>query len=143
MSEDDKLQKLLRLKNYETPGEEYFDNFLSDMKQRQRLDAMKLSPASLMKERVVEWYNDMGSAKWAVPAGSFAAVLVTFFAFTGKVREEQLSHTGKTPVGDLPGKAPRTQIIDLQLPEAGNMSADKSKGNSPVLPAGFTGFREL
>lgn len=139
MSDEDKLQKLLRLKNYESPGDEYFENLLVDVRQRQRQDAMKLSPGMLLKERVSEWYEDMGSARWAVPAGSFAAVLLTFFAVSGKVREEPLSHTEPPKGVAEDGPVPKVVDIELQLP--GNNSS--ASGNGSVLPIGYSDLREF
>ncbi|MFV0415773.1 MAG: hypothetical protein ACK5NG_05340 [Chthoniobacterales bacterium] len=40
-SSDQKLQQLLRLKKYEKPSDEYFDDFLLEFQRRQRAKAMK------------------------------------------------------------------------------------------------------
>jgi hypothetical protein len=143
MSENEKLQKLLRLKKYETPGEEYFDNLLDELKARQRRDALKQSAVALLAERVSEWYHDLGPAKWAVPAGSFAAVLVTFFALGGGGTEEQISQAKVPDQGAEKGK-PETQVFELRLPKNDTMPmAVPQNGGSSLLPAGFSGFREL
>lgn len=137
MNENEDLQKLLRLKNYETPGEEYFDNFLDELKERQRQDGLKLSTLDLVKERVSVWYDELGSAKWAVPAGSFAAVLFTVFAFSNK--QEQISETHeKGTMGIDPGSS--LIELDLQLPERPQIPMAVPSGNSSVLPAGFREF---
>ncbi|MDF1756071.1 MAG: hypothetical protein P1U89_25010 [Verrucomicrobiales bacterium] len=142
MSDNEKLQKLLRLKNYETPGEEYFDDFLDQLKKRQRQDALKQSALVLLKERVVEWYRELGSAKWAVPAGSFAALAVTLFTLGGKMSEEELSLSVQPEDAKTPKSEP--QLIELQLPSNTNSPRSMpSQGGSSVLPAAFGGYREL
>ena len=60
------LQNLLRLKRYETPSDEYFDDFLDEFHRRQREDVLKRSARSLLMERVSVWFKELGMAKWAI-----------------------------------------------------------------------------
>ena len=139
MSENENLQKLLRLKKYETPGDEYFDDFLEGLKERQREDALKLSATGLLKERITQWYQDLGSEKWAVPAGSVAAVMIAFFAFGGNNGREKKISVDKNK------KGPET--FEIQIPKIDQFSPalpGESNGNGSVLPASYTGaLREL
>mgnify|MGYP001278453102 FL=1 len=41
MEEFEKLQKLIRLKKYETPGEEFVDEFVARFRERQRQEMLK------------------------------------------------------------------------------------------------------
>jgi len=140
MNDTEKLQKLLRLKNYENPGDEYFENFLGELKQRQREDALKQSALGLLKERVTEWYRELGSMRWAIPAGSCAALLTGFFALSGT------SLTENEPASaNFEKNGSETRIFELRIPRN---EADVT-GNPPLAPQGslmptnFGGYREL
>lgn len=76
------LQNLLRLKRYETPSDEYFDDFLDEFHRRQREDVLKRSARSLLVERVSVWFKELGMAKWAYGAGvAYAALMLAFVAW--------------------------------------------------------------
>jgi hypothetical protein len=76
------LQNLLRLKRYETPSDEYFDDFLDEFHRRQREDVLKRSARSLLMERMSVWFKELGMAKWAYGAGvAYAALMIAFVAW--------------------------------------------------------------
>lgn len=77
----EQLQELLRLKNYETPGEGYIEEVLSEFHRRQRINrtAAVVSTPSFF-ETAQTWFRDLGAAKWAVAAGGvYALLLIGFF----------------------------------------------------------------
>ena len=79
MSEFEQLQKLLRLKRYEKPPEDYMDNFVDEFRQRQRSEMLKGSSRGLLFERVVTYFEGFGKARWGYAiGGACAAALVTF-----------------------------------------------------------------
>ncbi len=140
MDNNEKLQKLLRLKNYERPGDEYFENFLGALKQRQREDALRQSALGRLKERVVEWYRDLGSLRWAVPAGSSAALLAGFWAVGGS------SLTQNEPASaNLQKNGSETRMFELRIPrtEDDTIKNPSFPPQGPVMPTNFGGFREL
>ena len=134
MSEkDDNLNKLLRLKKYETPGQDYFDNFLDELKERQRRDAMKQSPLELMKERFVDWLDELGPKKWALPAGSLAALSLAFLSWGGKDRP--LTETDPDT---------NTKIFEVQLPKVDKGPKAPTTGDSDtIMPAKYGNLLEL
>lgn len=81
MSDDPRsdIEKLIRLKRYETPGEEYFQSFSENFKDRQRSELLCQSSVRLLGERVDQWMRELGPGKWLVPAGAAAALTGAFF----------------------------------------------------------------
>ncbi len=75
MSDSSDIEKLLRLKKYETPGDEYFEQFAQDFKDRQRSEMLQHSSVSLLGERVSQFVSEMGPAKWALPTMAAAAAV--------------------------------------------------------------------
>jgi hypothetical protein len=76
---DEKLQALLKLKSQESPPDEFFDQFLSDFKNRQRQDILRRGPLSLLKERVQDFLQSLWRPAVLWPAaGVYAAVILLF-----------------------------------------------------------------
>ena len=81
-TEPTELQKLLRLKRYERPSDEYFEEFVEEFHRRQREDLVKRSARSLFLERLSVWFRELGMAKWAYGAGvAYAALMIGFMAW--------------------------------------------------------------
>lgn len=138
---DEKLQKLLKLKNYETPGDEYFEDFLVDLKERQRRDAMQASSLLTLRDRMAQWFQELGPERWAVPAGSMAAVAITFFAISS--RNQPLSEDSPIVSQDHPGKT-ETHVFELQLPKPQNSPVQPASTPAGYVPASSVGYlREL
>ena len=130
---DEELQKLLRLKNFETPGDLYFEDFLVRARVRREHEAKALSPFSLWKERAADWFEDHGHAKWAVPAGSLASLAALFFALGGTTQERQISEN-KPPLEEKDKNEDSKPVFELKLP-----TPSVEAHQSGVVPAGFEG----
>ncbi|NNC90508.1 MAG: hypothetical protein HKN82_18795 [Akkermansiaceae bacterium] len=116
MSEPQEVQNLLRLKRYEQPSEEYFDDFLEEFHRRQREDLMKTSARSLFVERLTVWFRELGMAKWAYGAGLAYAALMVGFVLWPKGSHEPMAAPGAT---SLPGE--RTlEAVDFHKPASGD-----------------------
>lgn len=83
MKNDDhsELQKLLRLKRYEEPKDEYFDNFVWEARQRRATEATSLQMgfAARVKAQLAEILRPkwvLGAGLGAAYAGVMAAVLL-------------------------------------------------------------------
>lgn len=74
------IQGLLALKRYESPSEEYFEDFLDEFHRRQRADVMNRSARSLFMERVSVWFRELGAIKYAY--GAALAYGMLFLAFS-------------------------------------------------------------
>lgn len=76
------IQKLVALKRYERPSDEYFEDFLDEFHRRQRADMMSCSARRLFFERIAVWFRELGSVKYAYGAGlAYAAIMLAFFAW--------------------------------------------------------------
>lgn len=94
-NESTEVQDLLRLKRYEQPSEEYFEEFVDEFHRRQREDLLKCSARSLFAERVTVWLREMGMAKWAYGVGlAYAALMVGFLLWP----RDGADHQANTPV---------------------------------------------
>ena len=79
---DEELSALLRLKRYEQPPAEYFDQLLRDIHRRQRAELLRRPLWKIAVERVQTFFSEhsMGHASYA---GAMAAVLVVGIAGIG------------------------------------------------------------
>lgn len=93
-NESTEVQNLLRLKRYERPSDEYFEEFVGEFHRRQREDLLKCSARSLFAERVTVWLREIGVAKWAYGAGlAYAALMVGFLVWP----RESVDHQASSP----------------------------------------------
>lgn len=79
MSDFEETQRLIRLKRYEQPPEDYFDGFLDEFHERQRSQLMKRSSRSLFFERLSAYLSDMTKSRWLMAGGAAYAVLMLGF----------------------------------------------------------------
>ncbi len=64
MSDFDNLQRIIRLKRYETPGEDFVEDFLTQFHQRQRSELLRQSARGLLWERVTTFWDNLVSPRW-------------------------------------------------------------------------------
>ncbi|GEP44807.1 hypothetical protein [Brevifollis gellanilyticus] len=64
MSEFENLQRIIRLKRYETPGEDFVEDFLASFHQRQRAELLRQSARGLLWERMTTFWDNLVSPKW-------------------------------------------------------------------------------
>jgi hypothetical protein len=160
MKDLEDIQRLIGLKKYETPGDEYFQQFLEDFKDRQRGELLRQSARGLLFERVAMWFGEISTPRWLVPAGASAAALALgVYAFSPSRTEN--GKPGITPghftslhslplevsAADTTGTEDES-VITLQLPRPDRRvpGLDKSgpRGAQGLLPASSGNmFREL
>lgn len=78
MSDLSDIQKLIRLKRYEQPPEDYFDDFLIDFQRRQRAEMLQRPVWQIAWERANLWLEG-----FRVPAIAYASILVAAVSVTG------------------------------------------------------------
>ena len=149
MKEHEEVQRLIRLKKYETPGEEYFQSFTESFKDRQRSEMLKRSSAGIFAERVQVWFEETHRAKWLVPAGAAAAiaagVLVSMPA--NENISAPIAEVGPTPfelnlMMQIPSEG---DVIELQIPasqKVPGLGAEALSEPAGLVPTGAK-FREL
>ncbi len=72
---DPRISALLKLKNYESPSDGYFEQFSRELREHQRSDALKGSSFSLFLERFLAWLDLLGKPRLAYGAAAAYAVL--------------------------------------------------------------------
>ena len=155
MNELDEVQRLIRLKRYETPGEDYFESFAERFKERQRSEMLRRSAHSLLFERLSMWFEEGGGAKSLIPAGAVAAAAaVAAGLFWLQPKAEGEPTVASAPAPEVPGDAvvEKEDAFELQLPRTderiaglpGGATRDRGFGLVPVgSPGARGGFREL
>lgn len=73
MTEFQDIQRLIRLKRFETPGEDFVEDFVSQFRERQRSEMLRQSARGLLWERVSMYFEHLLAPKWAT-AGATAAI---------------------------------------------------------------------
>lgn len=89
MSEPSEIQKLIRLKRYEQPPEDYFDDFLYEFQRRQRAEMLKRPLWQIAWERANLWLDG-----FRVPAIAYASLLVAALGVGGLIVTSQNESTG-------------------------------------------------
>lgn len=78
------IQKLIRLKRYEQPPEDYFDDFLLEFQRRQRSEMLQRPLWQIAWERANLWLEG-----FRVPAIAYASILVAALGVTGVIMNSQ------------------------------------------------------
>lgn len=151
MNDSEDLQRLIRLKRYETPGEAYFEGFLADFKERQRAELLRGSARGLLLERIGVWFDEMGGARRWVPAGALAATalgLGLYFVLPAWEQPASSALTHATGEDQMSGSPVASDTISLKLPKPAvrvpALTDAPPRNGSRVLRAGVrSGLREL
>lgn len=105
MTEFQDIQRLIRLKRFETPGEDFVEDFLSQFKERQRSELLRQSARGLLWERVSTYFENIMSPKWATAAATAAVCLLA-------------SWTGMALVGGSQGSSQQVAALNTSsLPQ--------------------------
>ncbi len=150
MKDSEEVQKLLRLKRYESPGEEYFQQFAEDFKDRQRSELLKGSARSLLMERVITWVDEISPGRWAVPTAACAAAVAVGAFFVMNPSDSASLDDGIAASPESAATLPdfpeaSEEVIELSLPKPSTrIPGSTARENANVLTAGAgMGFREL
>lgn len=73
--DDDEISKLLRLKRYEQPAPEYFENFLKEFHHRQRAELLREPLWKIARDRVVAFFTEQTASRWAYGAATAVVLL--------------------------------------------------------------------
>jgi hypothetical protein len=105
------IQKLIRLKRYEQPPEDYFEDFLLEFQRRQRSEMLQRPVWQIAWERANLWLEG-----FRVPAIAYASILVAAVGITGLMMNSQssphpraLAANTTTAAVNLPSAAPINQ----------------------------------
>lgn len=156
MSDPDEVQRLIRLKRYENPGEGYYEAFVENFKDRQRSEMLRSSSRDLLFERVSMWLGESGGTRYApVGVGALAAVALgagIYWLSTGR-NEDAVAGPSATVAAVSEVKADEAgeggkieEVIRLKLPRANPKAPELNEagGSEGLMNVGAKGrFREL
>jgi hypothetical protein len=81
MSEFEDIQRLIRLKRFEAPKEDFVEDFLAKFHERQRSELLRQSSLSLLWERVTTYFDDLVTPRMVlVPAAACVGLLAIWGA---------------------------------------------------------------
>lgn len=146
MNDHEDVQRLLRLKRYETPGETYFENFLEDFKERQRSELLQRSSRSILFERIGVWFSETPGTQWALPAAAAVAIGTGVFLAGNFTAENEVPASTIAEASELPSFPESNEgTIKLQLPRVdGNKPDAVQPSFGKVIPASVrASLREL
>ncbi|MFV0337927.1 MAG: hypothetical protein ACK5LK_06750 [Chthoniobacterales bacterium] len=114
-SSDRQIRQLLRLKKYEKPSDEYFEDFLFEFQRRQRADAMKPS----WRESLMSYFSDLVSTmhvpSYAYGAAALMAVVASVIILSG----DEVADMPGAPLASISQPANSSVRMDLMSrPEA-------------------------
>ena len=126
MPDETEIQKLLRLKRYEKPSEQYFQTFLHDFHRRQRAELLRQPAWKIAIDRAAALFSEHSLGRYAY-AGATAAVLL----FAGIASVNILNNNNSTPALVASNSTPAANV-------AGNNSLSLNPGVAlPNLNASF------
>lgn len=79
MSDLEDIQRLIRLKQYEKPTDDFVADFVSQFRERQRGELLRQSARGLLWERMTTYFEDLMLPRWGMATAATAAVVLTGF----------------------------------------------------------------
>lgn len=75
--EEEKVQKIIRLKRYESPPEGYFDNFLAEFQKRRDEEMQEKKSRAGIFSKGLAWFRGMGTGSLCIGGGlAYAAAII-------------------------------------------------------------------
>lgn len=114
MSEFEDIQRLIRLKRFEQPGEGFTEDFLRDFHQRQRAEMLRQSSLELMWERTTTWWSNLLVPKWGM-VGAAAAVCLMSIWIISQSRAKPVQQTAAAVAPAAPAMDEKPFILKMDL----------------------------
>ena len=120
MLDEQQIQKLLRLKRYEQPPSDYFENFLREFHQRQREELLRRPLWQIAWDRFGTYFSQhsVGNLPYALATATvmlFAGIASMNILGSGRPQESQLAQSGRTPFA-LVQNASAPLALDSRVP---------------------------
>ena len=128
----EQVEKLLHLKRYEHPPEGFYDRFLHDLHDRQRVEIMQRSAWSLFWDRVETWFWGVGTRKRVYLAGlAYATVMIGLYfrAGDGDYQAKNGSPTDNSATVVFGMGTSKVPALD-----------DQKSSNESIVPEGIKSF---
>ncbi len=115
MSEFEDIQRLIRLKRFEAPKEDFVEDFLAKFHERQRSEMLRQSSLSLLWERVTTYFDDLVAPRMVlVPAVACVGLLAIWGAM----------NIGSNNASDAPFNLASSQPMPAVMPKQPAFSVD-------------------
>jgi len=76
MSDFQQIEKLIQLKRFEAPSEDFVEEFLVKFRERQRSEMLRQSARSLLLERFEAYFHDLVMPKWTMAAATATVAIL-------------------------------------------------------------------
>ncbi len=135
------MQKLLRLKRYEQPPAEYYEEFLREFHHRQRAELLKPSLSTLLLERFASWSSEFRVPAFAYAGATALAVVasVSIWINTSSPSSSQpsyaVSYSQGSPFSQTPVTIQKMQPVSLRVNTPSTEEASQVFPTSYLLQA--------
>jgi hypothetical protein len=157
MSDFENIQRLMRLKRFEQPGEGFTEQFLKEFHQRQRSEMLQQSSLHLMWERTTTWWNNLMVPKWSLATAAAAVCVMSVWLLNSEKTVPAIT-TVEAPVPTVIEKPfiPKMDLSELpmaNIADRNNKALEESllrkhleirpvlEGKVQPLPASAEGFQ--
>jgi hypothetical protein len=106
MLDENDIQKLLRLKRHEQPGQDYFNSFLHEFHRRQRVDMLRQPAWKVALERLQLIFGGSQSFERFAYSGAVAAVLAIASAVSVNILKEPDAQSARGGYASVQMSAP-------------------------------------
>jgi hypothetical protein len=131
-SDEDEIERLFRLKRYEQPPADYFENFLSEFRRRQRDQLLRQSVLTICLERAQNFVFQLDVRSLAPYPAAIAAVLVCGAVVS--IRIYQQTEPAQVTVGSSPVASAPLANAERELNLASPVLIRTFNGNPTFLP---------
>jgi hypothetical protein len=115
MSEFEDIQRLIRLKRFEQPGEGFTEDFLHQFHQRQRAEMLKQSSLELLWERTTTWWGNLLVPKWGMVAAAVTVCAMSLWMLSKPAAGQASNELALIPAIDEKPFIPKMDLSDLPL----------------------------
>lgn len=137
MSEDE-ITKLLRLKRFEKPAPEYFDNFLREFQERQRAQLLREPAWRLAWDRFAAFFAEPTGSRFGYGLASAAVLVVAAIASFDIVRsgpsENAVAERGNIPLTQRVAFGLNSHIQLPDMTETARRTAHSATAFSSMQP---------
>lgn len=121
MNDFKETRRLIRLKRYEQPPQDYHDNFLDEFRERQRSEILRRSSMRLFLERLATFISEIGKSRWAIGCVMVYGVVALLLMMNRQAgdNDEALSDTPTVPTSPRevsPLLDPRIELLEDLAP---------------------------
>ena len=121
MNDFKETRRLIRLKRYEQPPQDYHDNFLDEFRERQRAELLHRSSMRLFLERLATFTSDIGKSRWLI-GGALAYGVIALLLMVNQQEKDNV-----VPASDVQGELsargevsplldPRIDLLEYLVP---------------------------